>query len=703
MKLLNILKDKPFCNDLHLFLIPILLLILGFRYYFFFIFLLIYLIYLFKKTKLIFPVILSVLLFTFIISLKNTFKYINQYKTSFKGIITDVVNDNTFDMYSNGIYIRCYLKGNTYEIGDIVDISGTNIENTKAYEEDFSYNEYLESKGISKYFSVTKIDKINHIFLLNSLKYSYLGYLKSKLSSESYSYTSTMVFQSNELDSNIKDSYSILGISHILAISGLHIIFLYSIISFILLKLFKYYKKTIPLIILGIYVLFIGMPSSALRSYLFLLIASINKGKIKYTRLDILSISAIISLLFNPYRLFDVGFILSYLVSFIIIFSNEFINRSDSLIKKYLLYIIIFLTTIPYTVSISNHISLLGLLLSPILSIIIGYIILPISYILSLIPSLDYLLKYIFIFINLYITNLSSYSLLIPVISFNIWMKLIYYVVLIFLYYSILTKTNLIISFLYFSIYLISILSINYINPLYQITYLSVGQGDSILVRCPNNKGNMLIDCYNSYDYLKNRGINRIDYLVITHSDSDHLGDYLKIIDNINVINILYPKYDSKAYEIFKDYSNSIMVDYNNSFYLSNIYVDILGPINEYSEANSVSIVLRFEIEGHKFLFTGDCTKEEELDLIDKYNNYLDIDVLKVGHHGSITSSSIEFLNVVTPRISIVSVGINNRYGLPDIEVINRLNKISEVYETRYCGNINISIFMNKLRIQKYH
>ena len=703
MRLLKLLKNKPFCNDTHLLIIPVLLIIIGFKYYFTFLFLLIYLIWIIKRTKYIFPILILSLSFICIISIKNIFKYINQDKLEYMGYVDDVINENNLDLYSNGIIIRCYIYNHEYKPGDIIKVEGVNILSNKSYDTDYSYLDYLESKGISKYIKVSSSSLVCHLFSFKTIKYNYLSYLKKILSSDSYGYIATMVFQSNELDSTLKDSYSILGISHILAISGLHIMFLYSILSFILFKIFKYYKKLIPLVILGIYVFIIGAPSSALRSYLFLLIASLNRGKIKYQRLDILSITALISLLLNPYRLFETGFILSYIVSFILIFSSDFIKTKNSLLNKYLLFILIFLSTLPFTSSISGNISILGLLLSPILSLVIGYIILPLSYVLALVPILDYILKYIFIFINNYVTNLSSMSLLIPIMSFNIYMKIIYYMALIFLYHSFLNKSNLIISLLYYSIYLISILSINYINPLYQITFLDVGQGDSCFIRCPNNKGNMLIDCYNAYDYLKDMAIDRLDYLVITHSDQDHIGDYLEIIDNIEVRTILYPKYDTRASELLSQYSNSIEVDYTYSFYLSNLYIDILGPINSYSECNSCSIVLKFEINGYKFLFTGDATEEEELDIVNMYGEYIDSDILKVGHHGSTTSSSEIFLEKVTPIISIISVGLNNKYNLPNEEVIKRLNKYSSIYLTYKTGNVIISVFSTKIKIHSYY
>ena len=102
---------------------------------------------------------------------------------------------------------------------------------------------------------------------------------------------------------------------------------------------------------------------------------------------------------------------------------------------------------------------------------------------------------------------------------------------------------------------------------------------------------------------------------------------------------------------------------------------DILGPINEYSDVNSNSVVLKLSLYNTTILFTGDMTSQEEDDLIEKYGTYLKSDILKVAHHGSDTSSQEKFLDLVSPNDSIVSVGKNNSYNLPSLEVVERLKR----------------------------
>ena len=260
-------------------------------------------------------------------------------------------------------------------------------------------------------------------------------------------------------------------------------------------------------------------------------------------------------------------------------------------------------------------------------------------------------------------------------------------------------KKKIIPPLLIFLSYLLCAININILNPFYEITYIDCGQGDACLIRLPNNRGNMLIDAYNSYDYIKSLGIHKIDILLFSHSDSDHIGDYEKIIKNLSVDKIYAPY---KAKVVKRGYKYITYLKSGDRIKFGDIEMEILGPINSYMDPNSNSIVLKFKIHETKYLFTGDMTKEEEHDLAMKYGRSLDSDILKVAHHGSDTSSSKEFLDYVTPKISIVSVAKNNSHNLPIPYIIKRLEEYSIVYKTYECGNITILESFGKVHISTY-
>ncbi|WP_162849667.1 DNA internalization-related competence protein ComEC/Rec2 [Anaeroplasma bactoclasticum] len=614
--------------------------------------------------------------------------------------VYDIDSDSSYILFYKGVKIKVNEYNHKNEVGDYieVDLLFQEIED-KSYDTDFDYKEYLYSKGIYYLAKGKTIEKKGKYFSPYSIKYSYMNYLKEHLSSESFSYVSELVFGEDSLDSNIKDSYSILGISHILAISGLHILFLYKVLAFILLKVFKYYKKAIPLTLLISYTIIIGAPPSALRALLFLVIGALNKkGEVSYTRLDILSISMIFMLLLNPNQLFNTGFLLSYLVSFVLIFMDKGEKRLKGLYKSYYL---IYLSTFPLVINMTNKISFLSLLLSPIFALCLPFVLLPSTYILSIFPILDYGLKYIFILINSYLENITSYNLAIAVPSFNIFGILFYYIFFIFLVIAIEKKKKIYFPIAILSIYLISFINLRYVYPFYKITYIDCGQGDSCLIELPYGKGVMLIDAYNSYDYLKSLGINNIDILLFTHSDSDHIGDYKDYLENMNVKKIYAPKTD-KVFDDIMPNINLTKIESGNIIYFDSIKIDILGPINSYDDPNSNSIVLTFKIEDTKYMFTGDMTEDEENDLVNKYGVSLDSDILKVAHHGSDTSSSKAFLDMVSPKISIISVAKNNKYGLPKDLTLKRIEEYSKVYITYNRGNITISQGFGKVHISTY-
>ena len=699
----KLLRQKPLSNELHFILIPLILIILSVKYYIFLIPLVIYLFFIIKKTKLISVISIFSLLLIIILGTKEIIKITTKSDT-YKGYIVEIDSTtNSYVLKSGLIKVKCYDYTNTYNIGDIVIIEGTINENEKNYDTDFSYSEYLYSIGITYLFNVTKSEKKSHIFLISSIKDNYLNYLSNNLSTNTYQYVSKLVFGKNNIDSNLKDSYSLLGISHVLAISGLHIMILYSIISFIMLKLFKSYKPKIPLVIITIYIVLIGYPISALRAYLFILLKELNKkGNIKYTKLDILSISMILMLYLNPYSLFNSGFILTYLVSFILIYSNEIIKTKNKIKKSYLSYIFISIVTFPFVINITNGISLISFLVSPILTYLISYIVIPISYLLSVFPILDYIFKYVFISLNYIVNIISEFTYVIKVPSFNIYIGLIYFVLIIFLIYTLIKEKRRLISILTILIFLVAITSIKYFRSYSKITFLSCGQGDSSVIELAHEKSVIVIDAYNSYNFLKSKGIDNISILVLTHSDQDHIGDYKKILEHFNVDKIFYSKYDSKEEELLKDYNNKYAISDLSKVSLDGIRIECLGPIKKRDDTNSCSIVLKIKINNTSILYSADASVEEEKDIIEKYKDEVESDILKVGHHGSNTSSSSLYLDYVKPKVSIVSVAKNNRYNLPNIDVIERLNKISKVYLTYNTGNITLKIYKNNYSIYTY-
>ena len=233
------------------------------------------------------------------------------------------------------------------------------------------------------------------------------------------------------------------------------------------------------------------------------------------------------------------------------------------------------------------------------------------------------------------------------------------------------------------------------------VTFLDVGQGDCSFIELPNGKC-ILIDAGENENaakikrHIKNAGYEKIDYVVATHPHTDHIGAMAKVIKAFDVGNVYMPRAESttKTYKnlleavgdkelgIKKAKAGVVMIDEDG------IFAQFVAPTEDkYESLNNYSAVLKLTYKNASFLFTGDAEKESERQIKDD----IDADILKVGHHGSGSSSTSSFLGKVSPDLCIISCGENNDYGHPHKEVISRLEKQGTEYlRTDLSGDIKI-------------
>lgn len=236
------------------------------------------------------------------------------------------------------------------------------------------------------------------------------------------------------------------------------------------------------------------------------------------------------------------------------------------------------------------------------------------------------------------------------------------------------------------------------------VHYIDVGQGDCIFIELPNQKS-LLIDAGNSQNYIdiisyiKDLGYFFIDYVVATHPHADHIGSMNKILRNFIVNEFYLPEYipNTKTFATMFNTikQQEIMVRWSQAgttiIENEDLSIKILSPIkNNYSNINNYSLIIKIDYGDSEFLFTGDAEALVEQELLD-YNIDIDSDVLKVGHHGSNSSSSEAFIEEVSPNIAVISCGNNNKYNHPHIETINTLTEQNvEIYRTDELGTIII-------------
>ena len=606
-----------------------------------------------------------------------------------------------------------YYSNNKIDIhlGDKVKVSGIISEPTNpTIKNTFNYKKYLNNKDI---YHLINIDNIIVISKNKNIYYKVKEFVYKRLNHNKYLYT-FIVGDKFYLSQEIKNSYQENGISHLFAISGMHITLLSNIILKILstLKVKENKRYLITSIILIFYLLIVGLSPSILRGVLFFIVFKYNNlyyFYIKPTNLFILVLC--ISLLINPKYIFEVSFQYSFLISFTLIYMSEFLSSKNyfiSLIKTSIISSIVSLPISLYNFYSINVLSVIyNLLFIPLITIIVF----PLSLITFIFPQITPIYNFI-------TDIMENISIVLSKIKLGklVFMKIhpifyILYLIIIFIVFYFIKKNN----FKYIFI-LLFILLIHYIYPSTKndvfINFIDVGQGDSILI---HNDKNILIDTggkesstkeksiviNKTIPYLKSLGIKRIDYLILTHGDYDHMGESINLVEKDKVKNVIFNcgEFNNLEKELITKLNKNKVSYYSciNELDLKNNKLFFLQT-KEYDNENDNSNVIYTEINNYKFIFTGDASINTEKEILKDYN-LPEIDVLKVGHHGSKTSSSKEFINEIKPKYSIISVGKDNRYGHPNKEALDNLEN-SKIYRTDQDGSIMLKIKNKKLKIE---
>ncbi len=238
----------------------------------------------------------------------------------------------------------------------------------------------------------------------------------------------------------------------------------------------------------------------------------------------------------------------------------------------------------------------------------------------------------------------------------------------------------------------------------FKIHFIDVGQGDCTLVECGGKY--LLIDAGENghetevLNYLRTLNVDKLDYIIATHQHTDHIGGLPEVLEEFGADNIIMPRLTEEQTPTNSTYkaflkavqasgAKVISAKPGASYSLADCEFEILGPVtDDCDDINSMSAVTKITFGDTSFLVTGDAEKDEELEIIENGAD-LDCDVLRVGHHGSSTSSCKDFLDAVTPEICVISCGADNDYGHPHDKVVNRIaNYTDEVYRTDICGSI---------------
>ena len=567
--------------------------------------------------------------------------HINEFNINEILTVTETHENYSIVKNDKGYYL-IYNNENTFKEGNKILFDGKLISIENSYN---SFYNYLNKKNIYYQLDYTKCQIVNNTVKSNIL---IIDKLLNKKSERSKSYLKLILFNVKE-ETNIDfyNNFSLYSLTYLIAVSGFHINLLLSFFR----KVFR--NNIVGICIITFYLYLLNFSISSYRAFLCYIFKYINKKfSFNISNLGIISLIGSCFIICNP----NIMFSFSYIYSFLITIALEILKLYKS--NKVTTATYIYLINIPILLMHYYKLNLSTLLFGFILNI-------PVSFL--------YIFSFIFLFFDkfylLYDLTIELFFKLFEVLNKinltlimgkpSIYFIIIYYLVL--LYFFILKERKSRKSFICIPI-LLSLIIYQYYKPMIvndeQVYFLNVGQGDCVVFFIPHSKEVVLVDTGGSrykdiattkiIPFLESKGINKIKEIILTHDDFDHIGATNSLKEHFNVENIIKQS-SIEEIKIGKNTFKNLNINENRD--------------------NDGSIVLYGKYGGYNILLMGDASIEVEKNIV-KYIN--SVDIIKIGHHGSNTSSSYEFLDAINGKIAIISVG-SNTYGHPNDEVLKKL------------------------------
>lgn len=610
----------------------------------------------------------------------------------------------------------------------------------------FDYPLFLKKKGIDGQIILSSIDHLTcfanpsikqHIYTLRT---NLLDVTTDRLHEDTAAWLHALVLGDDSMiDRDIIELFQRWGLSHILAISGLHVGIIVALLYVLLVRYSiatKEKAQIFMIVFLPIYAILAGgQPSVWRASLMIVLVLLLHRMRLRYSYTDIVSVIFIVLIIFDPYIVYHVGFQLSFAVTFGLILSATWISMSPSHLEKAVqISFVSQMMILPLQLHYFSTFQPLSILLNVVIVPYFSLFVIPAMFCLLIVIKMPLVLITCFETLFLPVHNFvlstikwvdryADYPIIVG--DFPLAITVVYYAVFIGMMIQ-LEKKDKRQSFL-FGLYLTGILIFltikPYFSPIGTVTMLDVGQGDAFIIELPYRKGVFFIDAgasFNFYDftasdkvykqvikpYLLGQGIYKIDAIFISHDDLDHHGSIDFMVKELKIDEIILGEFHELDMETYKEWqAHDIKVSrvtFNEQFMRASQAFHVLSPKDDKHDDNENSLVLYTELGGLSWLFTGDMGKATERDIVKNFG-YFSVDVLKVGHHGSNTSTDPFFIEQINPKFALISAGVNNSYGHPTNEVLETLhdNGIT-IYRTDLQGAVQFQFYEKEGRFQSF-
>lgn len=581
------------------------------------------------------------------------------------------------------VFSRYYvsIRGNSLTVGDIIEVNGISQPfHFSVLEQGFDFNQYLNNLGVNQQISNPKLTTIWE----NPIRPQFVrAQLVKSYSITTRTLVDSLLFNNTDYQVDTIHHFARLDLMYLLSTSGIHIHFFSYLVTLIISSFTakKIYQETIPIILL------IPLWLLNLDRFIFYRIFLVNGFRLynryklnnHYDYLTIISVVGLVFIILNPWLIFNMSYYVSFGLTIYIYLIRPLVKRAKKRLQPLVMSLSIFLFLLPLRVIHSHFLPLLILPYQVIMTPLVGMF-----FVLALISAIlggrgAGILNYLSSMIGQISKTFANVNPGIGATQIDVYGAIMIYLSIFIALYALITKHKPIKRSLFVGlVFSLLVIFVPYESlTTKSVTFINVGQGDAILIQ--NHRSTILIDTGGSASqdialsslipYLRTRKINQLDCVIISHDDIDHNGALKSLDANFRVKKI---------------------IDNHQSFPLQvgDLTLTSLNDKTPGGADNDNSLVVYLEFIGKKWLFMGDASLKVEQKILSANPN-LRADVIKLGHHGSNTSSSHQFLSMIQPEEAIIMVGAKNIYGHPHQEILTRLRQLKiKVRRTDQEGSI---------------